>query len=240
MKDETIHTQIDTAKMNIDSGHHVLTVKNVIWLSPEIFELRLDRDNIAFLPGDCASIYGPDQKKSRPYSIASGRQDPTLNFVIRNMDEGTITHYLAELNPGDQVKISEPYGWFRPGQNNGSHPFIFVATGTGISPFLSYTRSYPEHPPQKILYGVRKFEDAVGYDYLQSICPIELSVSQEKKKNFHYGRVTDLVPHLPVTPETHFYLCGLDVMIEEVSEWLIAKGVRQANIHREVFFYASK
>jgi len=35
----------------------------------------------------------------------------------------------------------------------------------------------------------------------------------------------------------HFYLCGLDAMIDEVSDWLEEYGVDFTNIHREVFFF---
>lgn len=41
-------------------------------------------------------------------------------------------------------------------------------------------------------------------------------------------------------PKLHYYLCGLDAMIDEVSDWLEQQQVDYANIHREVFFYAEE
>lgn len=223
----------------VETGQALLKVKKVEWISSEVFELKLDRGNIQFSPGDCVSIFEEGGKTSRPYSIASGTGEGELRFFIRQMEDGVVTEYLATLEPGDRVKVSLPYGWFRPGQEIEDSPFVFIATGTGIAPFLSYCQSYPERPPQQILFGVRTLNEAAGFEFLKNICPVHLAVSREKIKSHHHGRVTDLLEDLPVSEQVHYYLCGLDEMINEVTEWLESKGVSALNIHREVFFHAS-
>jgi ferredoxin/flavodoxin---NADP+ reductase len=215
-------------------------VQDVIRRSSSIFELRLERGNIDFTPGDCMSVYFGDNGSYREYSIASGVNDPYLGFIIRNMEHSQTTDYLRRLRTGDRLKVSQPYGWFRPGKRHGKNPFVFIATGTGIAPFLSYLRSDPQNPPVQFLYGVRRFEDAIGYDYFSKRCPTTLAVTGEIIGNTHHGRITDLLSQLPLTPKTHYYLCGLDVMIEDVSNWLDARGVEPTNIHREIFFYSKR
>ena len=77
------------------------------------------------------------------------------------------------------------------------------------------------------------------YEIFNQKCLSQLVLSREKNENYHYGRVTDLLDTLSLELNIHFYLCGLDAMIVEVTEWLENKGIDSANIHREVFFYAS-
>lgn len=55
---------------------------------------------------------------------------------------------------GDRVRLSEPFGWFRPGQTMSGEEAVFIATCTRITPFLSTLRSYPQAPPRACLYGV--------------------------------------------------------------------------------------
>lgn len=216
------------------------SVVSVEFLSNDVFEFVVQRDGLEFTAGDCIAIHDRDEVVSRPYSIASGINDDYLRFVIRRMPDGVVTEYLCQLQPGDTVRIDPPFGWFRPGSARAEGaPFAFIATGTGIAPFLSYLHSVPELPPVLCLWGVRHQRDAIAEDFLRSRCPFQLAVSQEEANGHHRGRVTDLLGMLPLTANIHVYLCGLDAMIDDVSEWLENKGVDFARIHREVFFHAS-
>jgi ferredoxin-NADP reductase len=216
-----------------------LTVEDVRMHSDGVFEMVLDRGDIDFTPGDCLALFAGDEKTSRPYSLASGNQDAQLRFVIRRMAGGIVSTFLSERKPGDSVKISPPFGWFRPGPPDDGSPFIFLATGTGISPFLSHFRSCPQSPPSMCLFGVRTLADAVGLERLEEQCDLRLAVSRELATGYHHGRITDLLDEMPCAAENHYYLCGLDAMIDDVSRWLEARQVPITHIHRECFFNAS-
>ncbi len=218
--------------INLDYTEHEVIATRVI--NDDLFELVVDRGGMAFIPGDCVAIY-TDQDKSRPYSIASGSNEAELRFVIREMDGGEVSPWLKNRAPDDRVKITPPFGWFRPGQDIGDAPFAFIATGTGIAPFLSYLNTF-EKPPVQCLYGVRREADAIGFSALREFCPAQLAVSREKTDH-HHGRLTDLLDALPLDAETHYYSCGLESMVNEVSEWLRNRGVELSRVHREVFFH---
>lgn len=64
-----------------------------------------------------------------------------------------------------------------------------------------------------------------------------LAVSRQADSGDFHGRVTGLLDSLPLDPQIHYDLCGLDAMIDNLSAWLEAHQVDSANIHREVFFY---
>lgn len=206
-------------------------------LSSSIFELKAERKDIPFEPGDSVSIFLEGQNGSRTYSIASGINEPYFSFIIRLVPDGEFTPLLWNLKEGDTIFITRPYGYFRPGLDNPDKPFVFAATGTGIAPFLSYLRSYPERPPVKIFYGVRTLEDAVYAGFIAKRAPLTLALSREKKDGIFFGRITSLIELTEFSKETNFYLCGLDTMIEDITEILIQKGIPERQIYQEVFFY---
>lgn len=211
-------------------------VRRVEVVHESLFVLVLDRNGLEFMPGDCVALHtGTGQ--SRPYSIASGDGEGHLQFVIRKMEEGEVSPWLMARKPGDAVGVSAPFGWFRPGQEIGDSPFIFIATGTGVAPFLSCSKSPGLKAPAGFLYGVRREADAVGADRLANWCDLQQAISRERTENHHFGRLTDLLDTMPMMPETHYYLCGLESMISEVTAWLEGRGVNLSYIHREVFFH---
>ena len=219
-----------------------MTEHDVIAVRPhthEICELILDRKDVIFEPGESVVLFGPDHI-SRPYSIASGVDDAELRFLIRRMANGELSPWLADRGPGDRVVISEPFGAFRPGAADGaSMQSVFVATGVGIAPFLSYAQSVRYARRPRCLYGVRYLSEAFGLDLLRTRTDLELAISREEAEGHHGGRVTDLLPELPLEGDGHFFLCGYDAMVDEVTYWLHEHGVPRDRIHGEVFFGVS-
>ncbi len=227
----------------------LLPVHDLRFLSDGIFELELERRGYRFGSGECAVLYnGGDE--SRPYSIASGPGEDVLRFLIRRIDGGAVSPWLAARRRGEGVRISTPFGHFRPGQEGDTgDPAVFVATGVGIAPFLSFlgggdrirplfvegTVGAPNARPL-CLYGVRHLHEAVHVDLLRRFTEMRVAVSREAAAGCHHGRVTDLLAEIPLAPNTQFYLCGLDAMVDAVAYWLDARGVEHTRIHTEVFF----
>lgn len=219
--------------INLEFTEH--RVQEIRVANNNLFELVLERSGLEFIPGDCTAIYTSDGK-SRPYSISSGSSENELRFLIRKMEGGEVSPWLMERSSGDMIRIAPPFGWFRPGQEINGAPFVFIATGTGIAPFLSYLNTF-KTAPSHCLYGVRREADIIGLDKLKNACPTQLAISREASNLHHNGRVTDLLHTLPLTSEIHYYCCGLESMVNEVSAWLQSHGVDLQKIHREVFFH---
>ncbi len=215
------------------------SVKQVIPRTETLFELQIRRDDLEFAPGNCVALFN-DARESRPYSIAAGNREDVLRFLIRRLPGGTVSNWLATRKPGDEVRVSGPFGWFRPGQSEPGERSVFIATGTGIAPFLSYLRSFPDRTPEACFYGVRNEVDAFAIDELQRCRQFRLAVSREHANGYFRGRVTGLLEQVPIASDIHYYLCGLDAMIDETGRRLEDVGVAFAKIHREVFFHADE
>ncbi len=186
-------------------------------LAPGVFVLHLDR-----------------QRKEREYSVYSGEADSTLSVLIKEIPDGVVSHQLARLRPGDSVSVSGPYGYFLLEPSMKARvPLLWVATGTGISPFHSFARTYPD-APYRLLHGVRTVAErrlSRGFDPAKVIT----CVSAEPGGDF-FGRVTRKLPELDLSPSTHAFLCGNCDMIYEAFDLLQARGIPAGQIFTEVYY----
>jgi benzoate/toluate 1,2-dioxygenase reductase subunit len=210
------------------------------WYSPHVFEVFLERGQLPFKPGDCSLLIEKDGITARPYSISSAPKDDHLGFLVRRVPEGILSNYLAQVQPGDEVGISPFFGWFYPGSRDKE---VYFATGTGISPFLSAARQ-GMWPPIALFYGAKNLAEAGDLEDLQRGTDLHLALSRESKEDrgtdlpmdYYSGRITDLLHRIPIAGDTHYYLCGHEPMILEISNYLLDQGLEQKQISFEVFF----
>jgi len=213
-----------------------LAVRNIHFYTPDIFEISLEREGYEFETGECAVLFN-DTGDSRPYSMSSAPQANDLRFLVRKLPGGALSEWLAQRRPGDRVRLSPPFGEFRPSFGDG--PAVLIATGVGISPFLSLLRRSVAGRPH-CLYGVRSVDDAVELDLLTRTTRLQLAVSREPETPYFHGRVTGLLETLTLPDEAHVYLCGCDAMINNVYDLLRVRSVPASRIHTEVFFSSEK
>ena len=211
---------------------HILL--EIINLTPETFILRLDRKNFQFEPGQYVVIRIPDQPKGREYSIYSSITDDYLDFLIREIPDGDFSRYLRNLKPGSELDVEGPKGYFiLDERTKKGHPMLMIATGTGISPFHSYVKSYPDLN-YKLIHGVHFADEAYGRDTFN---PNQYLVCSSRRDDGDYfGRVSYYLKETPVEKDTICYLCGNSDMIDQVTSILEKYGLPPENIRTEVFF----
>ena len=54
--------------------------------------------------------------------------------------------------------------------------------------------------------------------------------------DIHQGRVTEILDQLPIEDDIIYYLCGIEGMITDVSEYLMNYGVGHDRIKQELFY----
>ncbi len=65
-----------------------------------------------------------------------------LRFLIRTVDGGEVSHYLARLGLGDTVELRGPHlGFDVPLRMGNAGQLVFLAGGTGIAPALQAIRA---------------------------------------------------------------------------------------------------
>jgi len=170
----------------------------------------------------------------REYSIYSGENDDYLEILVREVPEGSVSVQLKNCKQDDLLQVNGPFGSFGIEKYDlFSRKHVFIASGTGISPFHSFVRSYPGID-YTLFHGVRYNDEAYereDYDPQRYI----LCTSKEGNRS-QKGRVTKFLPAYPFKPGMLFYLCGNNNMIYEVSHILRDKGIAAENIFTEVYF----
>lgn len=208
------------------------TITNNEEISPGVHVISYRR-NKDFLPGQVVKVAVDNTQPPRIYSICSGNQEDEIRILFNIKEDGYLTPKLAALIPGDDLLASDPYGGFI-GTNEAAW---WIATGTGIAPFYSMFRSGLGEN-KKLIHGAAYlnqfyFEDdlewALDKNYVRCC-------SRETSCDVVPGRVTDYLAGIDNLPEVNYYLCGKALMVVEVRDLLIEKGVPYENILAEIYF----
>ncbi len=177
----------------------------------------------------------------RSYSVASAKNKANyLEYFITKVQNGVLTDQLFSLKTGGLIWMSQKItGFFTLDPVPKNTHLIWIATGTGVAPFVSMLRSsiLEERPNYKIilLHGVR-YKNDLGYEkeleYISQTkkdffyCPIVSrpdTTWKEQKKSI--GRVQSLWQNqlmkgyfefIPSPQNAHVMLCGNPYMIEDM------------------------
>jgi len=209
-------------------------VDKVRLLNDASYILSFDRNGLDFRPGQhiVAGLWG--ERDTREYSIYSGINDDNLEILVREVENGEVSCKLKNLHPGDPLQVKGPYGYF---MYNALPPdfkkLVFLASGTGVAPFHSFARSYP-NADYKIIHGIRTIDDAYEKDHYQD--GKYFTCTSRDNNGDYAGRLTSYIKSADFDKDTMFYLCGNSEMIYESMEILQKKGFSSSQIFTEVYF----
>jgi benzoate/toluate 1,2-dioxygenase reductase subunit len=188
------------------------------WLTPDILELRLSRpDGFAFLPGQFLRFWM--EGVTRDYTLVSAPDDATMDFCIAMVWGGRFSRALREAAVGDAFSVSGPYGHFI--FQGGANPPVFVATGTGVAPFVAFCRSGVTGA--RLLHGVREPAGLIYRDLLQVrlagyvACISGPGEASTAGGAFFPGRVTGYLASKLAPGNYDFYVSGRRGMIGDVT-----------------------
>ena len=209
-------------------------VEGVRKLTDDTFVLCLPKSRFKYRAGQHISVAIMGGYQSREYSIYSSENSDRLEILVKEVDDGHLSPKLGELKKGDLVEVNGPFGKFKIDEKKiEDHKFVFIASGTGISPFHSMVYSYPKLD-YKLIHGVRYGEESYEKDHYEKGRYV-LCTSGDRTGDVH-GRLTKYLKSTDFEENTQFYLCGNSNMIFDALEILVSKGVSRDQIHNEVYF----
>ncbi|MDB0034647.1 FAD-binding oxidoreductase [Alphaproteobacteria bacterium] len=213
-----------------------------ILINENLFKIYFEKKNLSFLPGQHFSLSIPGKSINREYSSYTSPNEDHIGFLIRRVQGGIMTNMLDKMKVGDGVNIYGPYGCFTPTQKQLlNKQIIFIASGTGIAPFVSIKKTY-NIKNYKLFLGIRSRSDIADQDeFDQSNSYYCISRDNILKQNNHFrGRITknlDKLDYIESYLDAFYMICGNSFMISDVYDALVnEKGIDPNNIITESFF----
>lgn len=121
-----------------------------VWEAGKLFSLKTSRpEGYTFQAGQFARLGLPlpadaDPTVWRAYSMVNAPGEDTLEFLSIVVPEGEFSPRLATLRPGDTLYVDkQPFGFLTTDRLNAGTDLWLLATGTGLSAFLSMLRHAP-------------------------------------------------------------------------------------------------
>ncbi len=185
---------------------------------------------------------------SRPYSISSSpKQRSYIEITVAKIPDGFVSDYfLDNVKVGDEFEANGPAGNLRYNPVFHKKKSVFLAGGSGITPFVSMTREILETGLDRdivLIYGSRKKELAIFHDELEELSKkhsnfsYNLVLSDEKDKAYKAGFIDDACIKEIVgnVADCSYYLCGPNIMTEFCTKALATLGIKESQVRHEVF-----
>ncbi len=231
-----------------------LRVSEVITETPTTKTLRMVSDT-GYLPpfeaGQYINLFVDMQgvRTSRPYSISSAPSETAYyDITVRKQPGGFVSDYLlGGVKPGDRFDSSGPAGQFRYNPLIHGRDLVFIAGGSGITPFMSMLREATDRGLDRnihLIYGNRVEDDIIFH--------AELKARAARHANFTYIPVisepskacteltglisADLMKRVLGGVEgKNFFLCGPGALYDFCMPELEKLGVPARKVRREMF-----
>lgn len=187
-------------------------------------------------------------RTSRAYSISSPpTQTAYYDLTIRRIENGFVSDFLLDqVSVGDEFEASAPAGNFYYNPLFHGQDLVFIAGGSGITPFMSMIRETISAGLDRqitLIYGSRHQDDV--------IFNMELTDYAANYPNFHYhlvisepasdyqglnglingSLISQLLPDLKLPT---FYLCGPHALYDLCITELQSLGIPRRRLRKEV------
>ena len=202
-------------------------------LSPGTVEIDLERpERFSFIAGQRIRLH--HDRQHRDYSLVNAPGAPVLTLCVRLVKQGFFSGFLETCPQDSALELSGPYGYFV--FHGSDRPAVWVATGTGIAPFVAMCRAGAGDAA--VIHGVRTAAQLYYCDlFRQSATHYTacLSASTTGEAGHFQGRVTGYIQQRLPAGAYDFYLCGRREMIRDATR-IIDERFPESRIYTEIFY----
>lgn len=198
-------------------------------------------------------INGEDVRRS--YSLCSSPIENQWKVAVKQIPGGIFSKYVnAELKRGDDIEIMEPTGNFYV-DIDAKTPKNYIAfvAGSGITPLLSIIKTHLELEPQstfKLFYLNQTVKSIIFKEEIEQLknrffgrFQVFYFLTKEQRDipflngRFDKEKLAVLTKtFIDIEDTDHCFICGPQEMIFLIRDELKAVGLREENIHYELFF----
>lgn len=220
---------------------------------------RADGQPFAFIPGQFIQIhfqYADGKPTKRSYSVgtvATGDATPIerLEIAVSYVDGGAATALLGNLEVGQEVSASGPFGRFCLMDADTNRRYLLVATGTGVTPYRAMLPLIARLTRERgctfaLVYGARNEAELLYGDEFEAFAAVNPGFTFHPcfsrtpravpRGNDRAGRVQVALEALvPDAAGDIAYLCGNPDMVDQAFAMLKDAGLSVPHIRREKY-----
>ena len=231
-------------------------------LAPSVGHYVFVRDDglpLDFIPGQFIQVhftYADGTAAKRSYSLATLHDHAmapgdAVEIAVSYVPGGSATSLFEGLEIGGHLDASGPYGRFCLMPGDANQRYLFIGTGTGVTPYRAMLplleKLIPERgieivllfgarTPEELLYGddFRAFADA--HPQFRFIPCFSRELPANPHPDVRHGYVQQFLGEFAPNPDTDIaYLCGNPNMVDACFEALKDAGLPIPQIRREKY-----
>ncbi|MDB5136948.1 MAG: oxidoreductase FAD/NAD(P)-binding domain protein [Mucilaginibacter sp.] len=211
---------------------HIVKIISVTKVTHNVRQFNLEKpDGFHFNPGQATDVSINEAKwkdELRPFTFTCLNNDPYLQFTIKiYTDHSGVTNRLGELKTGDELIIRDVWGAIEY-----KGPGYFIAGGAGITPFIAILRQLREDGElagNTLFFSNQTDQDIILENELKAMPGLDIiftTTKQKDGKNDHRKIDIDFLKTEVKDFNKHFYVCGPDQMVLDVSKALESSGAK--------------
>jgi ferredoxin-NADP reductase len=242
--------------------HFPLKLAESRMLAPAVRHMAFERADgkpFTFVPGQFLQVhfhYADGKATKRSYSVATigdgtAAAVERIEIAVSYVEGGAATALLSNLDEGDAIDASGPYGRFCLMEADTNTRYLLVATGTGVTPYramlpkirdaiaargCTFALIYGARNEAELLYG-DEFEafarETPGFTFHPCFSRVPRAVPRPHDRS---GRVHVALEALkPDAAGDIAYLCGNPDMVDQAFALLKEAGLSVPHIRREKY-----
>ena len=237
-----------------------LRILEIIPETSEAFTIKFEApvDWLHYLPGQYIALKVDIDGESyrRAYSMSSSPvTDDYISVTIKAIPDGRVSSYLKKnLKKGSTLEVMPPMGRFVVhSDSHKKHHYLLIGAGSGITPLMSILKTVLRNEPESqitLLYGNRDEGSIIFKSQLDELenkysgrFVVEHVLSRPSDQwNGQKGRIEgtnarDLIKLVleKNTKPISFYVCGPQVMMDDVQQILKILGIADTQVYREYY-----
>jgi len=215
---------------------HVVKVLKSRFITHDVKSFVVEKpEGYSFVPGQATevAINRPDWKNElRPFTFTNQKESNYLEFMIKiYKDRKGVTNELGRVNAGDELILHDVFGTI-----NYKGPGVFIAAGSGITPFIAIFRELYKNNKlygNRLIYVNKTSEDVIMGDELHKMLKNNFInvYTRENVVGFAGKRIDRnfLIENI-VDFNQHFYVCGPRDFVKTVTDNLLDLGATAESV----------
>lgn len=211
-------------------SQYLVKVLDAEYINHDVKRFILEKPpGYVFTPGQGTevAINLPEWKdKFRPFTFTNLTSQNYLELMVKIYnDRNGVTRQLGRTNAGAELIIGEAFGAIAY-----KGPGVFIAGGSGITPFISIFRTLYRANllrGNRLIYSNKTADDVIIFDELQRMLNDDMMnfFSNENRIGFGYHRIDRKYMIENIRDfSSYFYLCGPEAFVSDLSKILLDLG----------------